>query len=122
MDTGSYTAVFLALGSVLLLMGAAQWLARTFLPFAGKNPFKSTKRMDLIETMPLSPQQRAILLRIDAQEYLVVLGPNGQTVVKHDESPLPPDDHDLPPSDMPQPGRLSPLRAFADSGRDAAAD
>ncbi len=122
MDTGSFTAVFLALGSVLLLMGLVQWLARTILPFSGKNPFKPTKRMDLIETIPLSPQQRAILLRIDAQEYLVVLGPNGQTVIKHDESPLPPDDHDLPPSDMPQPGRLSPLRAFAHSGGSTSAD
>ena len=38
------------------------------------------RRLQVVETLALSPTHRAIILRMDDTDHLVILGPNGQSV------------------------------------------
>ena len=39
-------------------------------------------RLRIVETLPLSAQHRAVLIERDTVQHLVILGPNGETVVE----------------------------------------
>lgn len=41
-----------------------------------------TRRLSIIESMPLDPRRRLVLVRRDDQEHLLVLGHEGETVVE----------------------------------------
>ncbi len=72
-----------ALAFVLGLMGLLYLLLKK-LGLAGPNrgilPTNATKRLQIIETLALTPQHRAIILRMDDTDHLVIIGPNGQSV------------------------------------------
>jgi flagellar protein FliO/FliZ len=67
-----------ALLLVLALVGAAGFAVRRFgLPgVAGKG-----KRLAVVESLMLGPKHRLYLLRCDSVEHIVILGPNGATLV-----------------------------------------
>ncbi len=73
----------MALLFVLALMGGL-WL---FLKRLGLNgpmivQAPSKRRLKIIEILPLDVRRKAILLRRDDKEHLVILGPTGETVVE----------------------------------------
>ncbi len=71
-----------ALAFVLGLMGLL-YLTLKKLGLAGQMGIKTpntTKRLQVMETLPLSSTHRAIILRMDDTDHLVIIGPNGQSV------------------------------------------
>lgn len=74
--------MIIALAFVLGLMGLL-YLALKKLGLAGQMGIKtpnSAKRLQVIETLALSSTHRAIILRMDDTDHLVIIGPNGQSV------------------------------------------
>lgn len=74
-----------ALGLVLALMGGLA-LALKKLGLAQKTPLvkAADRRLKIIESLSLDPRRRAVLIRCDDKDHLVILGPSGETVVKAD--------------------------------------
>lgn len=85
MDLEMYTRFLLALVAVLALIGGIAWLARRLglggrlAPNRGKNP-----RLGLVEVMALDSRRRLVLIRRDAKEHLLLLGPSGDLRVESD--------------------------------------
>ncbi|MCD8497257.1 MAG: flagellar biosynthetic protein FliO [Alphaproteobacteria bacterium] len=77
-----------ALAFVVALMGGLS-LAIRKLGLAENMSVKSgnVKRLKIVEAIPLDPRRRAVLLRCDDKDHLVILGPNGETVIKTDLKP-----------------------------------
>lgn len=81
-DANLLTMLF-ALVFVLALMGLLFFtlkrlgLAGPALPIAG-----SARRLGVVEVLALSAQHRAVLLKRDQVEHLVILGPTGDVVVE----------------------------------------
>lgn len=80
--------IILALIFVIALMGGLVFVLKK-LGLAGPvmSPLNGKRRLSVTEILPLGPTHRAILLKRDQVEHLVILGPNGETVV---ESNIPP--------------------------------
>lgn len=77
--------LLVAMGIVLVMMGGlAYCLKRLGLGDAAPKDSNKTKRLHLIESLPLDARRRAVLLRCDESEHLVILGANGETVIKTD--------------------------------------
>jgi flagellar protein FliO/FliZ len=74
-----------ALAFVLALMGGlALALKKLGLGGVGAGPGagRGKKRLEVLETLPLDARRRAVLLRRDEAEHLVILGPNGETLIE----------------------------------------
>ena len=74
-----------ALIFVLALMGGLSLIMRRI--NAGRLPMTGASRqMRVVEVLPLDARRRAILLRRghgdDARQHLIILGPNGETIVE----------------------------------------
>ena len=86
-DLGKFAA---SLVLVLCLMGGLALILRYIDQKGGPgqkfiNAIKdgsSGKRMMLVERLVIDRQKSALILRIDDREYLVISGPNGDTVVE----------------------------------------
>ena len=76
MDFDLYFRFLLALALVLGLILALAWLVRRFGPGARLLPVKGRlRRLSVQEVSTLDARRRLVLLRRDATEYLVLLGP-----------------------------------------------
>lgn len=73
-----------ALAFVVGLMGGLAMLIKRLGLAQGLPSSSAQKRLKVIESIPLDPRRRAVLLRCDDKDHLVILGPNGETVVKTD--------------------------------------
>ncbi len=85
-----------ALLFVLGLIGGFAWAVRHFKldeRFANLSP--STRRLKIIESLPIDPRRRLVIVRRDDVEHLLVLGQNGETVVER--SITPPVENDFVP-------------------------
>ncbi len=73
-------AVFLVLG----LLGAALWLLRSrgFARFTGTVRRKSTRHLEAIARLPLTPQHSVHLIRVADHAVLLALSPTGCTLVE----------------------------------------
>lgn len=82
--------MFAALVFVLALMGGLWVVLKKLglagpmggLGYGGTGIGGSVRRLQVVETLALTPQHRAIILRMDDQDHLVIIGPNGQSVVQ----------------------------------------
>ncbi|MGY6662565.1 MAG: flagellar biosynthetic protein FliO [Glycocaulis sp.] len=88
MDFGRY---FAALLLVLGLLGALALLARRaglahFLPNIQRP--NAPRRMEVASTLMLDPRRRVVLVRVDDEEHVILLGLAGETVL--DRRPAPP--------------------------------
>lgn len=70
-------ALILVVGLIMLLA----WFLRRF-GFGGTLRPNSQRRLDVVETTPIGPRHRLLLVRRDRTEHLLLLGPNGDTVVE----------------------------------------
>ncbi len=74
--------MIIALGFVLLLMGGLAYLLKR-LGLATNASVKSNdkRRLAIIESLPLDPRRRVVIIKCDDKEHLVILGANGETVI-----------------------------------------
>ena len=65
-----------ALAITLGIIGLAAWGARRYLPqlLARLSAERGEKRMKVVETLMLDPARRLVLVRIDDEERLLILG------------------------------------------------
>jgi flagellar protein FliO/FliZ len=57
-------------------------------------PTSKKRRLKIIEILPIDMRHKAVLLRRDDKDHLVILGPNGETVVEH-SIPVREDSHEI---------------------------
>ena len=75
MDLLSLLRAVLGLGVTLGLVGLAAYAARRWGPpglLQAKTP--AERRLQVLETLALDPQRRLVLVRVDGQERLLLLG------------------------------------------------
>lgn len=76
--------LILTLAFVVALMGGLAFLIKR-LGLAGATPvYKGQKRLKIIESQTLDARRRLVLIRCDDKEHLVLLGINGDTIIKTD--------------------------------------
>ena len=65
-----------ALAITLGIIGLAAWAARRYAPqiLARLNAERGERRMKVVETLVLDPARRLVLVRIDEEERLLILG------------------------------------------------
>lgn len=82
MDALDYFKFLAALLFVLGLMGGLALVLRKIgLGNVGIVP-ADKRRLQIIEVLPLDVRRKALILRRDDKEHLVILGANGETVVE----------------------------------------
>lgn len=84
MTTEDYLKFFFALLFVLCLMGGLAYLMKRFGLNGEKFTPNAQRRLKIVEILPLDMRRKAILLRRDDKEHLVILGGAGETVVETD--------------------------------------
>lgn len=84
MTASQYFTFFFALLFVLCLMGGLAYVLKRFGLNGEKFTAPSQRRLKIVEILPLDMRRKAILLRRDDREHLVILGPAGETVVETD--------------------------------------
>lgn len=90
MDVLDFARYFAALLLVLGLIGAAALATRRFgLPGISKPA--ALRRLQIVETLMLSPRQRLAIVRRDNIEHLVLIGQNGASVIEAGITPPPAD-------------------------------
>lgn len=78
-----FAKAVLALLFVLGLIGGLAWLMRRFGPWSLAGPGRGRKRrLAMVETLALDSRYRLVLLRRDGVGHLLVLGPQGATLVE----------------------------------------
>jgi flagellar protein FliO/FliZ len=108
MDLIDFGRYFAALLLVLGLLGAAALGTRRFgLPGIVKGA--ATRRLSLVETLMVGPRHKLFLLRRDGVEHLVLMGPQGASVVE--TGIMPPAamiaSHAIASNDLPAPAQHS---------------
>jgi flagellar protein FliO/FliZ len=85
MEISDYLKFLFALLFVLSLMGGLAFALKYF-GFGGTSRLipADKRRLKVVEVLPLDARHRAILLRRDDKEHLVILGTSGETVVETD--------------------------------------
>jgi flagellar protein FliO/FliZ len=71
-----------ALAFVVAMIAAVAWIAKRFVPGAAGAQAGKRRRLQLVEILPLDTKTRAVLLRRDDTEHLVVIGPDSLAVVE----------------------------------------
>jgi flagellar protein FliO/FliZ len=82
MEYDTYLRFVLALLLVLGLIAILAWALRRF-GFGGALRADNRRRIQILETTPLGPRHRLVLIRRDQTEHLLLLGPQGDVVVEH---------------------------------------
>lgn len=96
MDFADYLRFLGALVFVLALIALVAWAVRRYGLGGGLAGVARgrTKRLAVVESLPLDPRRRLVLVRRDGVEHLLVLGASGETVVERGiaaERPAAPD-------------------------------
>jgi flagellar protein FliO/FliZ len=86
MDVLDFARYFAALLLVLGLIGAAGIATRKFGVPGFAKPVKA-RRIQIVETLILSPRQKIALIRRDDVEHMVMITPNGATVIESGITP-----------------------------------
>ena len=88
MDAGNYVRFIAALLFVLALIALATWLARRFGVGGQANSLRrNERRLKVIEAITVDSKHRAVLIRRDDTEQLIMLGTNCDVVI---ETGIPP--------------------------------
>lgn len=70
--------------ALVLVLAMMAGLGMVMRRFANNHAFAATgrKRLKIVESLPIDGRRRAVLIRRDNREHLVILGANGETVVE----------------------------------------
>lgn len=79
LDLGRYFASLLLVGG---LLGGAWLMARRY-GVSGFMPGSAQKRLSVVETLMIDARHKLFLLRRDGVEHLLIVGPNGTSVVEN---------------------------------------
>ena len=81
-------AVF-GLAVTLGLIGIAAWAARRYAPqiLARLNAERGERRLQVVETLVLDPARRLVLVRVDDEERLILLG-EGRELIEPRQPPI----------------------------------
>ncbi len=79
LDLGRYFAALLLVGG---LLGVA-WLAARRFGVPGVMQGVTQKRLSVVETLMIGPRHKIFLLRRDGVEHLLLIGPQGASVVEN---------------------------------------
>ncbi|MEQ8392284.1 MAG: flagellar biosynthetic protein FliO [Thalassospira sp.] len=83
MELSAYYRFVAALIFVLGIIGIFALIARRFIPGARNINRRGTKRrLSVVEVIPVDTKRRLVLLKRDDTEHLVLLGPQGDTVIE----------------------------------------
>jgi len=84
MALGNYLRFVFALLFVLGLIGALSILVRRYGFGMANQPIRKgrDRRLSLVEILPIDTKRRAVLIRRDTVEHLIILGPDSETVVE----------------------------------------
>lgn len=83
METNEVLRFLSALIFVVTLMGGL-WLILKKMGINGGFTLQQGKkrRLQIVEMLPIDVKHKAVLLRCDDKDHLVILGPNGETVIE----------------------------------------
>jgi flagellar protein FliO/FliZ len=81
MDPMDYGRFLAALLFVFGLIALVAWLARRF-RLGGATTPGATRRLVLLETLPLDARRKLVLIRRDDTEHLLLLGTDGNRLVE----------------------------------------
>lgn len=104
MDILDLSRIFFALISVLGMIGLCALIARKAGLAHNAVRFARRKRLALVESLALDARRRAVIIRCDGREHLVILGPTSETLI---ESGL--------PEPAAEPDLVAPAPSFADA-------
>ena len=79
LDLGRYFAALILVGG---LLGMA-WLAARRYGLPGVMQGTAQKRLSIVETLMIGPRHKLFLLRRDGVEHLLLVGPQGASVVEN---------------------------------------
>jgi flagellar protein FliO/FliZ len=83
MTTADYLNTFAALVFVLALMGGMYIVLRKFnLGHTGAVRPPKSRRLTIEEVLPIDSRRKAVLLRRDDKQHLVILSTSGETVIE----------------------------------------
>lgn len=83
MDASNYVRFVAALLFVLALIAFATWLAKRFGMGGRVNAVRrGERRLQMVEAMTVDAKHRAVLIRRDDVEHLVLLGPTADVVIE----------------------------------------
>jgi flagellar protein FliO/FliZ len=74
-----YLRFLAALGFVLGLIGILAWIAARYR--LGSVSAKGTRRLAIVEALPIDPRRKLVLIRCDDREYLMLLGQDGNRLI-----------------------------------------
>ena len=77
LELADLSRTIIGLGVVLLLMAVVLWLLRRFGPPSAVMRAGADRRLALVESLPLDPRTRLVLVRHDGREHLLVLSSAG---------------------------------------------
>lgn len=82
--------MLVALTTVVALMGGLALLMKKF-GLSGAQPTQQgkSKRLSIIERLPLDTRRHLVIIQCDDTQHLVILGPNGETVLQNNLGALP---------------------------------
>ena len=90
MEIETYVRFLAALVLVLVLIGGCAWAARRLGLGGALSAAKgSVARLGVVEVKVLDSRRKLVLLRRDAREYLVLLGPNQDLLIESGPGPAP---------------------------------
>ncbi|MGB0683156.1 MAG: FliO/MopB family protein [Magnetovibrionaceae bacterium] len=115
MDVVQYLRFVFALGFVLGLIGLAFYLARRYgLGYGVQRGLHARvkRRLGIVEVLPLDGKRRAVLIRRDDREHLVLIGGERDCVIENDIPVAPSDPADDTP-DGPPPDATTRSATFA---------
>jgi len=81
MDPADYLRFIIALLFVLGLIGLLAWLVRRYRPGGAFRP-DGRRRLAVLETLPLDPRRRLVLVRRDDALHLLLLGEDGNRLIE----------------------------------------
>ncbi len=85
MTLADYLKFLFALIFVLSLMGGLAYLMKRYgIGQGGRLVSSKKRRLKIIEILPIDAKHKAVLIARDNKEHLVLLTPNGDTVVETD--------------------------------------
>lgn len=88
-DLTQILRLIMALSFVLLLMGGLALALRKLGFSTAQNIRQGEKRrLKIVESLPLDARRRAVILRCDTREHLLILNANGETVVEKNIPPV----------------------------------
>ena len=92
MSLADFARAFFALAITLGLVGLAAFIARRFGPewLVRLQRPKAERRLTIVESLPLDPARRLVLVRLDSTERLLLLG-EGRMLAEVPPTPATPD-------------------------------